>query len=222
MSTKMRVGRFMRRRAPWTNAWSDNGLGPVCRAVASSPLGRSPVARAKASAGSSATRVAERSPASMRTVASGRLRWRDWRALQQCTDRIHKLQVVKGLVEPNVRTQHGRNLDEVHVAHATATRHDDDLHFWSLAAQFHDQANAFLLRHDDVGQNNIRVDLPEFSQAVDAVDSGHDTETVVLQHDRAGLPDRDVVFNYQHSWQHRGRTSVRSEGRSRHGADRKS
>src|SRR5919197_6435634 len=76
---------------------------------------------------------------------------------------------VEGFGEDGVGAEAARHAQEVGVADAAAAGDGEDLSLGPRAAQLEDGLDALLLRHDDVGDDEVGTFLVELRQRLDAV-----------------------------------------------------
>src|ERR1700682_606861 len=100
--------------------------------------------------------------------------------------------------------------EKVDITYAAAAGDDDDLRVRLGLAHLGDGLNTFLFRHDDVGDDEVRLRAAEQSHTAPTVVGAHHLIAVILQELDDSLPHDGVVIDNQ-NLRHAGGTTTHRE-----------
>src|SRR5579859_2769085 len=89
---------------------------------------------------------------------------------------------LEGFREYGRRSESPRHLEEISALNPAPSGYRNDRSLGPHRAQFQDRLDALLLRHDDVGHNEIRPTLSERIQPKLSISGASDRVTLVLQY----------------------------------------
>src|ERR1051325_542008 len=118
-------------------------------------------------------------------------------ARQNLFQRIHESASFNRLLERSNRTALLRQMENVNLPELGMTSgHRHDFHPAKFIVHFPNRLQAFLLRHEDVAENEVGGTLTESLDAVAAIASLTDFVTVALQHFPKDCSHLDVVVDH--------------------------